>query len=286
VKRGCLFLLLLACHAALALPLKTYMSQRPVVVKLGYTPSAEALNLVLGDQKNLVAEILILKVLFYFGSLVENWQNQVVIPPEYLNMFRTIETAVKLDPYNMDAYYFAQSAFTWEIGHAADVNRLLIRGMKYRSWDWYLPYFVGFNAAYFLRDFETASHYTQKAAEISGSPLLTTLAARYFFEAGHNDLGIVFLRGMVDTANDLKVKNAYQLRLDALEASSTIDDAIRRFSEKLGVPPVTVEDLVTTKILEEVPRDPYGGRFFIDETGKARSSSSFTAPKEKGEDYR
>jgi len=78
-------------------------------------------------------------------------------------MYNTLVTAVKLDPYNMDAYYFAQSAFTWEVGRVKEVNSVLEYGMKYRTWIGSC-FFVGFNEAYFLKNYA-------KAANICKRPL-------------------------------------------------------------------------------------------------------------------
>ena len=46
-------------------------------------------------------------------------------------MYKTLQTAAKFDPYNSDAYYFAQAAFTWEVGRAKEVNQMLDYGMKH-----------------------------------------------------------------------------------------------------------------------------------------------------------
>ncbi|TYO99945.1 hypothetical protein EDC39_101105 [Geothermobacter ehrlichii] len=275
--------LLVSIYAALLLPLKQYMDTRPVAVKLGYLPEGTVLRYTVGDQKPLVAEMAVLKVLFYFGSLIEQWQNRVVIPPEYYNMYRMIETAIRLDPYNMDAYYFAQAAFTWEVGHARDVNRLLAYGMKYRTWDWYLPFFRAFNAAYFLKDYRTAGDDMKRAAELSGSSLFTKLAARYFYEAGHNELGIVFLRSMVKKERDPKVKKAFAMRLEALEKVQRLEAAVDSFRQRFSRLPGNLDELVTTGLIDAIPDDPYGGRFYLEPNGKVRSTSSFASVQKKYE---
>lgn len=268
-------LLLLVVYGCLVPSMSIYMANRPVVVRLGYVPSAEILKLVAGDQKTFIAELSIVKLIFYFGSLVEEWKKKIMIPPEYYNMFKTAQTAVKLDPYNMDAYYFSEAAFTWEVGHAADVNKMLIYGMKFRSWDWYLPYFVGFNSAYFLKDFNTAPIYMKKAAELSGNQLFTQLSARYFYESDKNKLAIDFLKNMIAKENDKKIKNAYSLRLAAIEHTLRIETAIEKYKEKFKRSPKNLNQLVLSRILKEIPHDPYGGKFFLDEKGKVRSSSNF-----------
>ncbi len=59
----------------------------------------------------------------------------------------------------MDAYYFAQAVLVWDVGQVRLANELLEYGMRYRTWDYLLPFFAGFNYSYFLKDNEKAAQY-------------------------------------------------------------------------------------------------------------------------------
>lgn len=270
------FIALVISYAALIIPFTTYLKNRPIAVKLGYIPSAEVLKVAAADHRYLVAEMAVVKVLFYFGSIFEKQQNKVVLKPEYFNMYRILETAVKLDPYNMDAYYFAQASFTWEVGRAKDVNSMLLYGMKYRTWDYILPFYVAFNYAYFLKDYNQAALYMKKAAELSGIPLLTTLAARYLHETRQVELGIAFLEVMEKGAKDKNIKKMYQLRKNALISVKILNDAVERYKIAFNKVPRDLNELVSSGIIGEMPHDPYGGRFYMAEDGMIRSTSKFT----------
>jgi hypothetical protein len=269
------FILLLTSYVSLLVPFGAYMKNRPIANKLGYLPEAEVLKIAVGDQRYLVAEYAVVKVLFYFGSLYEKNSNKIVAKPEYFNMFKTMEKAVKLDPYNMDAYYFTQAAFTWELNRALDVNRILAYGMKYRTWDYQLPFYAGFNAAYFLHNYNDAARYMKKAAELSGTPLFTTLAARYFYEAGQTELGILFLENMAKGAQDKKVKQVYEVRKQALQAVNLLNGAVAKFVAEKNRLPEDINELLSAGILEKIPTDPYGGRFYLEPGGKVASTSRF-----------
>ncbi len=276
MKYRLLFILLIASYVVCIVPFVSYMKRRPVAVKLGYVPSAEVLRIAVGDQKLLVAHAAIVKVLIYFGTLIDkHTDNKLVLPAEYLNMYKTLQTSVKLDPYNNDAYYFAQAAFTWEVNRAQEVNLMLDYGMKYRTWDYTLPFYAGFNAAYFLKQYEPAALYMKKAAEISGNPLLTNLAARYFFESDKSELGIRFLEMMEKSAKDEQVRKLYHVRRTALLAVSTIQGAVKRFKEHNGLLPERLEEIVEQNILKQLPVDPYGGQFYLDHSGSVRTTSKF-----------
>jgi hypothetical protein len=267
--------LLIGAYALLVVPFSSYLTSRPVAVKLGSIPDARVIRLLAADQCYLVADYAVTRVLFYYGALVDMDKRNVAVQPEHFNMFKTMETVVKLDPYNMDAYYFMQAAFTWELGRARDVNRVLAYGMKYRTWDYQLPFYAGFNAAYFLKDYKTAASYFQKAAELSGQHMFTTLSARYFYEAGETGLGIAFLDTMTKGATDPKVRKVYELRREALQAVLALEEAGSRYRQVWGMPPSNLHDLVEGGFIARVPADPYGGTFFLDETGRVRSTSKF-----------
>ncbi|MBL0226727.1 MAG: hypothetical protein IPQ16_14475 [Geobacteraceae bacterium] len=270
-----LFIAFVVGYCACIVPFASYLKNRPVAVKLGYVPSAEVLKVAVGDQKLLVSQVAVVKVLVYFGTLVENFNKKIILPPEYLNMYKTLQTAVKLDPYNNDAYYFAQAAFTWEVGRAEEVNLMLDYGMKYRSWDYMLPFFAGFNAAYFLKQYEPASRYMHKAAEISGNPLLANLAARYYYESNKSEPGIQFLEMMEKGARDEKTRDLYRLRRTALQAAQHIQTAVSQFKERNGRLPGRIDELLGQGILKKMPIDPYGGQFYLDNSGTVRTTSKF-----------
>ncbi len=279
MKLRLLFVVLLLIHIALLAPFSRQMKQRPVEVKLGYTPHPQILKVAVADHGLLVAEAAVVKVLFYFGSLVEKFQNKIIIRPEYANMYQTLTTAAELDPYNSDIYYFAQSAFTWELGQIKEVNALLDKGAHYRTWDPWLPFYIGFNYAYFLKDYAAAAPYMQIAAERSGNPLFTKLAARYFYESKQTELGLIFLHSMIDQVKDKAVRRTYEIRRDALLAVDSIEDAVRAYREDKGHRPANLAELQSAGYLDVIPHDPYNGNFYLDEEGRVRSTSKLANPK-------
>jgi tetratricopeptide (TPR) repeat protein len=269
---------LVVAYALLILPFTHYLKSRPVEVKLGYLPHPQMLKAASGEHRPTVAALVVVRVLFYFGTIIDKLQENVIIRPEFLNMFKTLQGAVHLDPYNMDAYYFAQAAFTWELGRVNDVNHLLEQGMSYRTWDPWLPFYLGFNYAYFLKDYSKAATYMQRAAEISGNPLYANLAARYFYESEQSSLGLAFLDTMIHSAKDKVVRQSYEMRRDALKAVLAITEAIEVYRTRFGQPLSDLSRLVHLGLLPELPVDPYGGTFYLDEQGKVRTTSKFATP--------
>ena len=272
VSTGIVCLLL---YGILILPFTAYLKNKPFVEKLGYVPSVAALKSVAADHKELVAASLVLKVLMYFGGLVEKTENQLPIPPDYMSMSRLLHGAVKLDPYNMDAYYFAQGFLTWDVKQYKLANDLLDYGMKYRTWDWYLPFFAGFNSAFFLKDYASAASYYQRAGELSGSDLSRLLAGRYMQESGQTDLAIVYLSAMEKGERNPAFKKNFQIRLKAFREARRIEVAREHYLEKRGAMPMSVDQLVSEGFLSTPPKDPYGGRFYLEADGKVATTSKY-----------
>ena len=265
----------LVLYGILITPFSTYLLSKPVSERLGYVPTAVALKIVAADHKEMVAASLVIKVLMYFGGLTEKQGKQVIIPPDYRGMSRLLHGAVKLDPYNMDAYYFAQSFLTWDAGQFKLANDLLDYGMKYRNWDWYLPFFAGFNSAYFLKDYSAAAKYYQKAGELSGSNLSKLLAGRYLQESGQTDFAIAYLTAMEKGENNQALKKSYKTRLDAFREVRRIELARDRYKESKGRCPETVMQLIRGGYLSSAPVDPYGGEFYLGTDCKVTTTSKF-----------
>ena len=265
----------LLLYGVLIIPFTAYLKNKPFVEKLGYVPSVTALKSVAADHKELVAAALVLKVLMYFGGLLEKADNQMAVPPDFISMSRLLHGAVKLDPYNMDAYYFAQGFLTWDVKQFKVANDLLDYGMKYRTWDWYLPFFAGFNSAFFLKDYAAAAKYYQRAGELSGTELYRLLAGRFMQESGQTELAIVYLSAMMQGERNPAVKKNYLIRLNAFKETRRVEVARDRYREILGALPTTVEQLVSGGFLSPPPRDPYGGTFYLEADGKVATTSKF-----------
>jgi len=278
MTRRLIFISLLVSYSLVILPFTTYLKNRPVEVKLGYLPHPQVIKTISGEYKCTYAAFAVLRVLFYYGTILQKLNDNMIVRPEFKNMYKTLAGAIYVDPYNMDAYYFAQAAFTWELGRIHEVNALLEKGLKYRTWDYWLPFYLGFNQAYFLKDYKNAALNMQRAAEISGNPLYANLASRYFYESEQNEFGLKFLDAMIKGAKSRSVKKSYEMRKEALMAVSRIEEAVTSYKLRFGTLPIELIDLVKVGFLAKLPDDPYGGTFFFDEQGKVRTSSKFVTP--------
>ena len=274
-----LVVLLFLCgvYLALIVPLTRFMAHKPYAEKLGAVPRPEVLQALFPDYQELVGASLLTKVFLYFGGLVEAIDDprQLAKATDYPAMSRAVHGALRLDPYNADGYYFGQAILAWDVGQYRLANELLEYGMQYRTWDWQLPFFAGFNYAYFLKDRPAAAAMYMRAAELSGETMFKTLAGRYLQEAGETQLALDYLRTMAAEARDQAVLRTLRLRIAAFEGVLAIEQARDRFAAERGRAPADIDALVAAGYLAKIPADPYGGRFFLDADARVASTSKF-----------
>jgi len=242
--------------------------------KLGYVPTGKVMKIALGEFRWLMGEYYTFKAITYYGDIKPKVMSGKRIDIEYYNLYRIMETAIILNPYHEDAYYFAQAVFPWDIGRVREVNSLLKYVFRYRKWDFKIPFFLGFNYSYFLKQYDKAALYYKKAAEISGNPFFANLAAKCFYESGHTELGIIFLNYMIKGIRKKSIRQIYEKRLKALEAIYTIEKAVLEYKKRFGYFPLDIKDLLVKGVLKTLPEDPYGGIFYLDRHGRVRTTSN------------
>jgi tetratricopeptide (TPR) repeat protein len=252
-----------------------HLTNRSIEEKLGYIPSRKVLKAAAFDHKALFGDWLFFKVMTYYGGKIDPKLSGTGRDIEYYNMYRFLDAASFLDPYNVDVYYFTEAVFTWGIGRIKEVNRILERGLKYRTWDHYIPYFIGFNYFYFLKDYENASKYLKMVAEMTKSPFFASLASRVLYEAERTEVAISFLKTMIRDIKKESLRRNLLIRLKALEGVSYLEKAIKDFERLYKRKPKSINELLQIGIINYIPKDPYGGRFYIDKDGRVRSTSKF-----------
>ena len=243
---------------------------QPPEARLGFFPPAPVIKVLVADQYQFLSQVISLKCLFYFGSLVET-REQV---PNWRNLYRALYTATRLDPYNMDSYYFAQAVLAWEAKMVPQVIELLKYGFEHRPWDFYLPYFISFDYAFFLKDYKRAGEYLAKAAELNPEvEWYATLAARYFYEGGTTALALAYLKDMIPKARNESIRKRMITRAEAFEKILRIEEAVLAYRNRYQKGPKKLVDLVEAGLLVKIPEDPYGGSFYLDDKGRVRTTS-------------
>jgi tetratricopeptide (TPR) repeat protein len=244
-------------------------------VRLGYKPRFEVLYFTCLDYRLLLSELYFFDTVFYYGSLIEKAEQK----PDYRMLVQYVDTATRLNPYNIDSYYFGQAILTWDAGLVKEMNWILQRGVKKRTWDFYIPFFLGFNYSYFLNDYDTAAEYTAQAARLNpNAEYLTTLASRMYYEANKTDQAISYLQVMLAGARNEGLRKSIITRITALESISLLEKAAKTYEAKTGRPLKLLSELVRARVLKAIPPDPYGGEFYLDQRdGRIKTTSKMSS---------
>ncbi len=247
----------------------------PLAMGADYALPSQVLKLSAGEFKGLFSDVIFLKTLSFYGKTFERTERPRVREPEFDWINDSLTAATELDPYFLDPYYLANSTLAWDGNRVEQANLLLEKGMDYRRWDWLLPFYAGFNHYYFLHDNAKAAKLLEEAAKRSGgAPLLATLAARLAYQANQTESAIIFLEEMLRQASDDYSRREYGQRLAALKDILALEKAVAEFQTKLGRAPTTLSELIAQGILSELPREPYGGTYELDQvSGAVRSST-------------
>lgn len=270
MRRLLIGIILLSLFAGVNYYYPRYQKRHPSPLRLHRLPPTLALEIMSVGNRELMAETIFFNTEFYFGEKV-GWRNET---PELRRLYDALDKATDLDPYNMDCYYFAQGTLSWIKPAIPHLNRLLEKGLKHRTWDWYIPFFLAANYYFQLKKPAKAAGYLKLASRLNPkSALLATLTARMFYEGNETEAGIIYLKSMIpDTRNPLLRKKLIK-RLNALEAIRFLEKAVDKYREKYHHRPKSLMELVTSGIISSIPPDPYGGQFYLTKQGKVYTTS-------------
>lgn len=253
----------------------------PVNQASAYVIPAPFLKVVTLEFKGVVSDILLLKSLVFFGSTMERGESTFTLKDwEWDWLFKLLKTSSSLDPYFLDPYYFGGNILTNKPTLVEELNLYLEEGANYRTWDWFLPFLIGWHRFYYFHDNEGAARYLQEAYKRNqDSSLLATLAARLSYQAKRTENAIIFLEEILSKTDDPEVRKIYELRLQALIAIDILEKATSKYYQTFGVYPERTQDLLKANILKRLPSDPYGGEFIIQKGGSVITTSNLIPTK-------
>ncbi|MFZ5864019.1 MAG: hypothetical protein ACOYXR_14430 [Nitrospirota bacterium] len=233
---------------------------------------APVLRLASLEYHNLVADLLFSRTLSFYGG--KRHRGETIDEATYRTIYQRLSAASDLDPYFVDPYYFGEAVLAWEAHLPREANALLDRGRISRPDDWVMPFFMGFNAFYFLQDNALASKYLMEAARRPGSaPLIGLLATRVASKSGSAEVAVAFLDEFAARTSDRATRDKIQRRAHALQGIVILEQAMRRYRQAFGVGPSDLGALVERGVLSALPVDPYGGEYYITPEGNIWTTS-------------
>lgn len=230
-------------------------------------------RLTAGEFKGVMADFMTIEAASAIGGyLMQPGTRMKDLPPQAWDIiYELLETSQMLDPYFSDNYRLVQPFFTWEAQRPQQAISFLKKGAEIRTWDWELPFFIGFNYFYFLDDKIAASSYLQEAYARPGggqSITLATLSAKLLQKGGKTEVGIAYLEDVLLKENNALFRKAIEMRLQALKGTLVLEKAVTAYRQEFGSLPKNTDALLKAGILPVVPKNPYGKtEYCIDQNG-------------------
>ena len=241
---------------------------------VAYTLPSQILRITSLGYDSIVSDLLFIQASVFVGASMERKETPKIKGSEWKWLYNLIDAATDLDPYFSDPYYFASSHLVWNGGMIREANAVLEKGGHFRTWDPLIPYYIGFNYFYFLRDNEKASEWLMTAARKPGaSTAYASLAAKLAYKERKTENSISFLEEIIRTTEDESLRKDFAIRVKALSAILVLEQALSVYKKKFGITPKRLDALVQKRVLPELPRDPYGGTFYLDTSDNVRSTT-------------
>jgi hypothetical protein len=228
--------------------------------ELLYFPSGKLLAAAAGEYRLLVADFAWLQVAQYAGSHLGAAHQE----DNYRWLGNGMEIIGELDPHFVSPYVFGAQMLAWDAERPGEGLALLRKGCERNPLTWELPFQAGFIAYQVVKDYEQAGYYFSIAAQLPGVwPIAPRMAAAAYGKAGNFELTRELWTGVYQDQPNPKVKDIARKELLKLvgQELAAQQAAADSFAGQVGRAPTSLEELVAQRYLEQLPQEPFGGRY-------------------------
>ena len=236
--------------------------------ELLYIPSGPVLERMALSFDALLADVYWIRALQVYGGTRRSdsdTKNYDLLGP-------LLDITTTLDPefnaaYRFGAIFLAE-AYPNGPGRTDLAVALLKKGIERNPdrWEYYMD--IGFIYYWWVKDFERAAEWFDRAADVPGASWwLRSLAANTLAAGGSRESSRMLWGQMYDSAEPEWIRNEATRRLTQLQALDDIDQlvaAAQRFFELESRSPASWEELVQTRMLSGIPLDPTGRPYVLD----------------------
>ena len=189
-----------------------------------------------------------------------------------------LDAIVDLDPHFKSAYIGGVTLLAVLGNQPCSALRTAEIGTRYFPDDWRVHFQAGYLCFDSLADTSCAARHMRAAAALPEKPpWLPGFVARLLSEDKQVETAIEYLQIEIRRTEDPRIRSVFEERLREARLTRDLDaleSAARSFRLERGAAPASLEDLVATGYVDEIPReDPFGGRYAIDLNGRILSTS-------------
>ena len=266
----------LLAAAALAVPLRwaalrtlsAMGADAPYDVR--YVPQGRALGFLSEDLRLSIANYYWLQTVQYVGeprAKERGWDQ----------LFPLLDLVTDLDPRHGYAFQTGGIVLSSQL-RLEESDRILKKGIDRGPNWWSYAFYIAFNDYFYRGDYESAARWAEVAARTPGaSTNIAHLALSLKVKSGDPDDAVHFLEEMLGAAKDEATTAALeeQYRLAVLQRDfARLDAAVDRFQAERARAPRDLREVVAAGLLDAVPPEPFGGRYYLDpKDGRVHSSA-------------
>ena len=237
-----------------------------------YLPQVRMVRLLTGGYDTAASKLLWFATNNYFGKQFAAGDR------DYRWLGEMCELVTNLDPKARHAFEFCATLLSWVAKEPEKSLALLERAVAAEPDYWRYHYLRGFTNWYFLDRMEAAKEDFILISKMPETPpQLAMLASRVIANQDSASMAVEFLQELRDQTQDPKVKKKLTKRIRQAQLAmhfEAISTAVAAFASAQGRFPISVDELLQTGLLPELPREPFGGRYEIDSlTGAVRTTS-------------
>ncbi len=248
---------------------------KTIAEDLKYLPSGKFLKGIALSYDEILADLLWIKAIGYFSTHYTEDKDYKWLP-------HIIDITTSLDPYYSDPYEFGGVVFAEVLGDPQASTAILKKGMenvpKHNKRYWYLPFFTAFNYMYYDGDYKKAARYLEIASSFPQRPdYLPLLVSRLYANTDDPGIAIPFLENMKQKAVSEEMEKQLEERIKEIKVKQhvlVLGKYQELFKEKTGRYPDSLDELVSYGLLKNIPKEPFGGYYYIDKTDNSVKSSS------------
>lgn len=235
-----------------------------------YLPDARYVKLITLGHDTLAGDLLWFNTNSYFGRQMAEHRDV-----RWLGTMCGLITA--LDPHNPNYYEFCSSLLSWVANDSAASNKILNRAIKFNPTNWKYFYLRGFNYWYFMQDKKAAAEDFSQAAKLDGAPsLMASLASKLLLSTDESAAALELLGGLLRSTKDPSVRAVLIDKLKRAQLTRDIDtlNAAIGIAQRQGTVIEDLDTLVKMKIINDLPADPFGGKYFLDPATRTVKTTS------------
>lgn len=260
-----IFLCLIAFALEMGISLHLMLKPKVSPESLLFLPAPEYLKHLSGTFRPLFAQMLFMKGVLEFAT---NSSEKM----DYL--FEIFRSSIHLDPELRSAAFFGGVVLPKKPTDIQKGIALLTEAMKLNPIEWRFPYWIGYNYSQ-LEDYISTADYYKQASLLPGSPpFLKTNLAMIYYSAQKPELAIMYLQGLKESVQDEMSLDLIQTKIDWLMNIVFLEQKVSDFEKAFGKRPASLNELVDRGILREIPKDPFGDGYYLDNSTGAGSGTS------------